>query len=799
MRAASLVAVVAALAVMSSDARAAQTLTPREAQRLLKDADDAMTSARGMLGRGEKKRGAQRLEEAEAGYKRVLEVNKANKRAAIGLSSVFFLTERFPDGVRLLKPFRARDADDMDIAQQLGLHLYRTGEHDNAVPLLEQAAADAKRFDASWMLAGHYYRRANWVRGLHHATRYVNARPEDTKALALLGTFYLKSEQFADAVTVFQRYLDAHPDNPSARINFANALVRSGSMERASLEYERLLKDNPKQGRLLYNLAAIRIKQERCEDALSLLDRFLVVQKKSKSTAIYFKGDCLIKLERYAEARTALEPLLADTNNPWVHHALSRISWAEKKPEEALGHARKAVEISPTSWEIVGWVGTLERRAGNPERALEWHDKAIVLAPEEATLPVERGRDLFALARYDDAIAAFGAGRDLDPEVKGAGVGLAASHTAVGVRLRGKGADADARARFKMARELAPDYAAAGINLALVDVGSGRMKEAERSLASIPASDPNRAALMAFIRLRDNDTKAAERLLRGAKGPRLQLDAIVAEVKAHLAAKRASWQEAAKGFDALLGKGKRPELRKAAAVAWLHVALGKLGRGDKAGTEAALKRVTPMLDQLVAGDRDVARFAESALALVGRRAATSGANKLQKLISGKSFARGKLAGLRDVGYAYIAHGLLRAGKPSEALTAIENVRGSLAEAAPMKELAHTQLAAKAYKSGKHKQAMTHWAALGSVAARHNRATALFKTGDIDGAAREWSLLTGPDVPAEALYNQANVADRRGDYHRALKLYAQYVAKGGVFADKARRRVEAKRRVYGRGK
>ncbi|HRE89969.1 MAG TPA: tetratricopeptide repeat protein, partial [Myxococcota bacterium] len=308
-----------------------------------------------------------------------------------------FLERRYEDGVALMRPFHERLPDDLDVTHQLGLHLYRSGEQQLAVPLLEAASADPRRFDASWLLLQHYYRQANWQAGLVHAERYLEARPDDTEALALIGTYFLKAEQFERAIATLDRYLEREPKNVSARINRANALFRSGDVERAGREYEELLAEEPDKARFLYNLASVRMRQGRCEEALPLLERFLKKEPKN-GPALYFRADCMLKLGRFEQAQRAFEQAGVDgqSRNPWVWYGLSRVALEQGQVDKATDHAIQATQLGPEEAELASWLGRVHRKAQRYVDALRWHDKALSLG-EAATYHAERGYDLWAL------------------------------------------------------------------------------------------------------------------------------------------------------------------------------------------------------------------------------------------------------------------------------------------------------------------------------------------------------------------------------------------------------------------
>lgn len=793
------------LGVAPPPVRAAQQLAPREVQRLLRVAHDDLESARALLAQDDQRAAKARLDEAEAAYRKILDAAPRQKDAAVGLSSVLFLTQRYEDGIRLMEPFYQADAEDHEVAHQLGLHMYRAGHQNSAVPLLEQVAGDPGRFDASWLLAVHFYHQASWARGLPFAERYVAARPDDLRAYGVLGTYYLKTERFAEAVNALDGYLEAFPDNLAARINRANALFRMGRLDRAAVEYEALVAKHPERMRLIYNLAAVRIRQERCEDALPLLDRF-IAQEDRDGSAKYFKADCLLKLGRLDEARDAFEGAREGAeNNPWIYHGLSRIAAQAERFDEAIAQSRRAAEIAPTEVEIVAWLGTVLRKSGQPTEALAWHDRALALDAELPALYVERGRDLWLLKRLDEALETFTRAHALAPELTAATEGIAAVRTARGVEARAAGDLARATEELSAAVAVAPDYAAARLGLALVLVDRGRASDAAALLEPTPpATGPDHAAVNALVRLHLGDYDGATEAVAQASGGSASLTPLVNEVKGYVAAHAGRWEDAATALEAANEAAPRDELDRARIRAWFEHGLDRLGRGDTAAARAALAKVGRRPGVLSRDDRATYDFANAALLVVAAEQPERATGALQKLLRSAAYRGGRFAALRDTGELYVAYGHLRAGAPRKALTALARVRGDLAPAArAMTRQAQDALARRAFTAGDHAGAARIWAELAAEdpddqVSRCNQAAALFAAGRTDEAERIWVAVDGAGGPPEARYDLAVAADRRGDYRAAWEHLRRYLAANPAEAELARERLEAKERVFGFG-
>lgn len=811
-RAIGLVAIAAAWFVLSA-------ASPLDVQRRLQEAGEAMSSAQTLLARGDQKAAAKRLTEAGKIYRELLRESPESREAALGLSATLFLERRYQDGVALMRPFHERAPDDLDVTHQLGLHLYRSGEQQPAVPLLEAASADPRRFDASWLLLQHYYRQANWQAGLVHAERYLEARPDDTEALALIGTYFLKAEQFDRAVATLDRYLEREPRNVSARINRANALFRSGEVERAGKEYEKLLADEPDKARFLYNLASVRIRQDRCDEALTLLERFLAKEPKN-GPALYFRADCLLKLGRFEQAQRAFEQAGVDgqSRNPWVWYGLSRVALRQGELDKATDHATQATQLGPSEAELASWLGTVHRKAQRFSDALSWHDKALALG-EAAAYHAERGYDLWALTRHAESLAAFERARALDPTVVGVGEGIAANRVVLGLAAWKGGDVALATSLLERALEAAPaaskTMGVARANLAVIQVATGKLEAAEAVLAgAVPAKadgHPDVFAAAALVALARDKTEEATRLAGLARAGGSALTAVLAQVEAQLAVKRGDWDEAVKGFEAALAAAppSGDKLELARAISQLELGLERLGRGDAGGARDMLTRAQRLAARLDAEDRLTIEFALTALAVLGAENSEAAAKNLAGQLAGPRFAGAQWARVRDIGHGYVAYGWLRANNPVEAKKALEKVRDRVALGAAYDSLMNTAddvEARRAFAANDHAKAERLWVALAQrvpsePAYAHNLAAARFMAGRTQEAEAAWRTLVdggAPPAPVEAIYNLANALARRGEHRQAFELFERYGKSSGPQAERARERAQTRARLFGYG-
>jgi len=79
-------------------------------------------------------------------------------------------------------------------------------------------------------------------------------------------------------------------------------------------------------------------------------------------------------------------------------------------------HFRKASDIHPKNAILLGCVGMVHERSGNPEAALALFDEAIRMSPDNALVRYHRAKVLISMKRYALAIADLESLRDTSPD-----------------------------------------------------------------------------------------------------------------------------------------------------------------------------------------------------------------------------------------------------------------------------------------------------------------------------------------------------------------------------------------------
>ncbi len=146
------------------------------------------------------------------------------------------------------------------------------------------------------------------------------------------------------------------PQNPEARVAIAEHYLNQGMYQEALDQTKQVLSAYPENesALLVSGIAHVRLNQP--EAALDPLEKFAALRKDQPmagadtilEAAYYFLGESYVKLDRPAEAITALEAALAiSSTDADAIYQLGRAYQANNQPEAALERYHKAVRFVP--------------------------------------------------------------------------------------------------------------------------------------------------------------------------------------------------------------------------------------------------------------------------------------------------------------------------------------------------------------------------------------------------------------------------------------------------------------------
>ena len=270
--------------------------------------------------------------------------------------------------------------------------------------------------------------------GLYQAI--LQARPDHTDALYLLGAIAHQTGQPAQSVALMRRTLAIAPDQARCYKILGLSLMALGMADEAEVSFQRLLAldDSPDS----YNsLGVLRTRQGHFDEAIAAFQQ---------------------ALERDARYATA-------------HYNLGDTYRAKGEIGAAVDCFRRAVDTAPEHAAALAALGQLLQTSARAEEAVPFLKRATVLLPDDADLHCDLGDALQTLRQLADATAAYQRSLQLNPN-------LSRAWYSAGCAESSRKEYADAIACFRKALEIHPAWREAQHNLGQVLFKMGQVEEA---------------------------------------------------------------------------------------------------------------------------------------------------------------------------------------------------------------------------------------------------------------------------------------------------------------------------------
>ena len=392
-----------------------------EGQRLTYQADDIGAEAAKLDAGGQRKQAEERYRKACDIYEKALAAEPQNAPAAAGLGAAANAIRDYGRTAKNLGPVRTAHPEDTDVAFYLGVALFKLKRYGDALPMLEQVSktSGSKYFMVHYYLGWYGLAEKHGAHAVEELDKYLQTRPPelasaDGEIHDLRGQAYLILHNPALARAAFERAQRGRPEVLAVQLGFEQVLEMEDKPRDAIALLDRLVRANPKAPEPRERLGRMLLKAGDVKRAEGIAADLLRMQ--GTPAAHVLMGDVRIAERQFpaaeGEFRQALR-LAPTLGNAQI--GLSRALQLQGRNDEAIASFESAVRARPNDIDLWAGLGSVCRRAGRYQRAVDAHKHVLELAPTSPLGHTLLAADHFATGQWDDAIDNYNLALKIEP------------------------------------------------------------------------------------------------------------------------------------------------------------------------------------------------------------------------------------------------------------------------------------------------------------------------------------------------------------------------------------------------
>lgn len=210
--------------------------------------------------------------------------------------------------------------------------------------------------------------------------------PAASQGHFLRGLAWAHEGDVDQARACYEETLRLDPKHAQAAVNLGSLLLKKEDTIAASRMFEIALRSRPNWTPALYNLALVRRRQNRLEEALALISRASDLRD-DQASVLRERGTLLCVMNRYPEAVSSLQKASSlSPKDSEIHHALGIALSASGNTKAAIPAFHAAHELNPDQPAILyNLARALDAESRLPE-AIERYRSASLLASQDADI-----------------------------------------------------------------------------------------------------------------------------------------------------------------------------------------------------------------------------------------------------------------------------------------------------------------------------------------------------------------------------------------------------------------------------
>jgi tetratricopeptide (TPR) repeat protein len=328
----------------------------------------------------------QNYKQAEAAYKKALELKSDYSLAARGLGKLYIATNRDREALEMLLSSLGESSGDAETLFLIGTTYEKLGDLTAAISSLDDAAKLAPgNVDIRLALARASLARGDKEKPLQIFKELVARLPADAKMRAYYGAALHNSGRTDAAIDQYETAVRLGLSSAETHNRIGALYYGKGMYQDAAKYFEKAIDAGDSTAPAYLNLAATYLAAGLYSQAVEATQLASRLDPES-ARAHKLRGDALAAREDYSGALSAYRKALSvDPKYAEAAIAAGRLEYDRENYEEAAGHYDKALEIDPDSVPALRGRGNAAYYLKNYKEAAEYYRRLVNITPQDSS------------------------------------------------------------------------------------------------------------------------------------------------------------------------------------------------------------------------------------------------------------------------------------------------------------------------------------------------------------------------------------------------------------------------------
>jgi eukaryotic-like serine/threonine-protein kinase len=247
--------------------------------------------------------------------------------------------------------------------------------------------------------------------GLQELEQAKELDPRSADVRAALGEAYRQQNRMDAAKQELQTAIDLAPDDWRWPYLLAALQIDVGDFKSAEADLKTALEKTPDNARILYNLGIVYWKENRLEEAQTVLEH--AIRLDPRTEPLMALGNVFVLQGKYDDAIPMYRRAIQQNPNDWDAwgNLAAAWQWSERDPSEAARHYHQAIELAqqqmkttPDDPYLVSVLGNFYSNLHDKKQALPLLRKSLVLAPKDPDVLERVAESYEALGQRQEAL-----------------------------------------------------------------------------------------------------------------------------------------------------------------------------------------------------------------------------------------------------------------------------------------------------------------------------------------------------------------------------------------------------------